>query len=348
MNTARSAVVCDQSESEGALHQDVVVPASKSQAGQIAPSDNLWVVVLAGGQGTRLRNFIRHVLGSEKPKQFCRIVGSRSMIRHTWDRAALLVDPSRIVTVITAGQEAHLEEEARNGVPGTILVQPSNRDTAPGLLLPLLWIAGRDPAARVAVFPSDHFVWEEARFTRHVRNAAITATHQDRLVLLGAEADGPEPGYGWIAPGPPVASVSPAAVYTVRRFWEKPDRRTAARLLACGYLWNTFVIAGGLETFLRLAAVHVPEVLLPLGAEAWRGADMAFRPSALRRIYNQIPPTNLSQRLLAQCAEDLLVLAARDVYWSDWGDPHRVMRTLHRFNRRPQWLPAYARVMANT
>ena len=151
---------------------------------------------------------------------------------------------------------------------------------------------------------------------------------------------------GWIAPGPPVASPSEAEVYAVRRFWEKPDRRTAARLFACGYLWNTFVMAGGLATFLRLAATHLPEILSPLRMEVGEAEDKAFHPSALRRVYDWLPATNFSDRLLARSTADLLVLAARDVYWSDWGDPHRVVRTLQRFDRRPAWLPTYARELA--
>jgi mannose-1-phosphate guanylyltransferase len=44
-------------------------------------------------------------------------------------------------------------------MPGTVLVQPANRETAPGLFLPLLWIARRDPEATVVVFPADHFIF---------------------------------------------------------------------------------------------------------------------------------------------------------------------------------------------
>jgi mannose-1-phosphate guanylyltransferase len=95
-------------------------------------------VVLAGGRGTRLQQFIRHITGSDRPKQFCRIVGTRSMLRHTWDRARRIAAPDRILTVITAGQEAYLQDEPSGSVPGSVLVQPANKDTAPGLLLPLL------------------------------------------------------------------------------------------------------------------------------------------------------------------------------------------------------------------
>ncbi|MBI2564182.1 MAG: NTP transferase domain-containing protein, partial [candidate division NC10 bacterium] len=177
------------------------VPA-ESGLGVRGPRGDRWVVVLAGGDRTRLRAFTRETLGTERPKQFCRIIGTRSMLRHTWDRAAQVVDPARIVTIITAGQERYLDEEAREGVPGTVLVQPENKETAAGLLLPLLWIARRNPAASAAVFPSDHFIWMEERFARSVRTALAAAEYwPHRLTLLGVEAEGLEMGYGWIAPG---------------------------------------------------------------------------------------------------------------------------------------------------
>jgi mannose-1-phosphate guanylyltransferase len=306
-----------------------------------AADGNLWVVVPAGGAGTRLQAFIRHALQSERPKQFCRILGSRSMLRHTWDRALQLVPAERIVTVVTAGQERYLADERRRGIPGTLLVQPENRETGPGLLLPLLWIARQDPRATVAVFPADHFIWEEVRFVGYVRRALEAASLLDRLILLGVEADGPETGYGWIRPAGPIAAGPFAEFHGVEGFVEKPDPATAARVYAEGCLWNTFVLAGHLRTFLRLAETGMPEVLEAL-APVVEDLHPRATPSALGPAYRAMPSVNFSKAVLARHPEDLLTLAARNVYWSDWGDPERILHTLSLFDRRPHWLPRYA------
>jgi mannose-1-phosphate guanylyltransferase len=293
-----------------------------------------------------LQAFTRDVLGTERPKQFCRIIGTRSMLRHTWDRALRMVPPERIVTIITAGQEHYLEDEARQGVPGVVLVQPENKETAPGLLLPLLWIARRNPVATVAVFPADHFIWEEDRFEAHMRAAVSAAARlRRRLILLGVEADSPETGYGWIAPGDPAATPSGGEVYLVRRFWEKPDRPTAAHLLAQGHLWNTFILVGGVDTFLALVRAAVPEVFRPLRAIASCLGTPA-EPAALALAYQHLRATNLSQALLARHPEALMVQVARGISWCDWGDPERILRSLRRIDRRPAWLPVYARIRA--
>lgn len=308
-----------------------------------AAGSSVWVVVLAGGQGTRLQQFIRQILGSDLPKQFCRIIGTRSMLRHTWDRALQMVPSDRIVTVITAGQEPHLAEERRRGVPGTILVQPANRETAPGLFLPLLWIARRDPGATVVVFPADHFIRDEPHFLRHVWGA-IRASDRipDRIVLLGVEAEGPERSYGWIVPSRRVDDDSGSELYAVRRFWEKPDRRAAHRLFAKGCLWNTLVIVGRLATFLDLGERIAPQAFVPLYAVA-HCLGTPEEADALARAYQQCPSTNLSRALLMECPKSLLVLAARGVYWSDWGAPERIVRTLRQLNKYPEWLLAYTR-----
>ncbi|HSB72054.1 MAG TPA: sugar phosphate nucleotidyltransferase [Candidatus Methylomirabilis sp.] len=307
-----------------------------------------WVVVLAGGQGIRLQAFIRQCLGSDRPKQFCRIIGSRSMLRHTWDRAAQVVSPGRIVTIITAGQEPYLEEEWRHGAPGTVLVQPANKETAPGLLLPLLWIDRQDPEATVVVYPSDHFIWQEDRFTGDVRGALAAAAHlPDRLILLGVEADDPKPGYGWIAPAEPIQAAGGGELYAERRFWEKPNRPTAAQLSASGCFWNTLVLIGQLGAFLRLAARCIPEVLSPL-RRIIPHVDTPTAAAALAGVYRRLRPTDLSRVILGRCPEALLLQPLRGVYWSDRGHPDRILRTLRRFDRRPTWLPVYAPASTRT
>ncbi len=42
-----------------------------------------WGILLAGGEGTRMRPLIRSWIGENRPKQYCTFVGSRSMFQHT-------------------------------------------------------------------------------------------------------------------------------------------------------------------------------------------------------------------------------------------------------------------------
>ncbi len=307
------------------------------------PADSVWIVVLAGGQGRRLQTFIHDILGDNRPKQFCRIIGHRSMLRHTWDRALRLVPANRVVTVITAGQEGFLAGEASQGIPGRVLVQPANRETGPGLLLPLLWIAHRDPEAKVAVFPADHFIWEESRFLAHVAEAVgIGCRCPDRLVLLGMEPEGPETSYGWIEPGSLFEAAPPhREVYAVANFWEKPDGDLARHLQQEGCFWNSFVMAGAAEAFLRMARVRHPNLVATL-QEASRWIDTSAEREAFAAAYRRLRPMNFSRDILEPGRDGLMVQAVRGITWSDWGEPDRILQTIRQFDRRPKWLPARA------
>src|SRR5262245_25150138 len=153
-------------------------------------SGHLWSIVLAGGEGKRLRPLIDRIHPDGRPKQFAVLLGSRSLLRHTIDRVELAIPRERTVVVATRSHETFLETEFTGAPSPEVLVQPLDRGTAAGILLPVQWIAGQDPAATVAVFPSDHFVADDAAFMRHVlRLAGLAAQDLERIFLVGARPD---------------------------------------------------------------------------------------------------------------------------------------------------------------
>jgi hypothetical protein len=139
-----------------------------------------------------------------------------------------------------------------------VLAQPENRGTAAGVLLPAHWISWRDPEATVAVFPSDHFVLEEATFMEHVAGVAEWIDrHPHRLCLLGIQPSGPETEYGWIERGEPLDEARTGSISHVRRFWEKPSEVTAQACLTRRALWNTLVMVAKVATLVDAGYQHV-------------------------------------------------------------------------------------------
>lgn len=61
---------------EGLAHTSTLWYDDQSRPRVSGPRGDLWIVVLAGGEGTRLQSFTQQVLGTERPKQFCRIIGT--------------------------------------------------------------------------------------------------------------------------------------------------------------------------------------------------------------------------------------------------------------------------------
>jgi mannose-1-phosphate guanylyltransferase len=301
-------------------------------------SSHLWGVVLAGGEGVRLQALARRVCGDDRPKQYVPVLGDRTLLRQTLDRVALGIPSVRTAVVTLRSHAPYFAEHWAGPNPPHLLVQPADRGTAAGILFPLRWIARQDPGATVAVFPSDHFVSEPATFMAHVAQiAAWVEEHPDRLVLLGAQATGPEVEYGWIELGRPLDSTDDRRVWEVRRFWEKPSGDMARICLEAGCLWNTLVLVGKAATFLRAGRAAVPEVDGRLArAELFLGTDE--EAWALHQAYALMPKANFSRAILEPCPPFLAVAAMPRVVWSDLGTPRRVFEILEREPARPSWL----------
>ena len=143
-------------------------------------------IVLAGGEGTRLRSFVRQLRGDFLPKQYVRFVGTRSMLEHTFHRAERLVPAESLFTVVSRRHLNHPEVrwQLASRPRGTVVVQPENKETGPGILLPLMNVYKRLPNSTVVIFPSDHFILEEKHFMDQLE-LACQAVEQNSSWLAG-------------------------------------------------------------------------------------------------------------------------------------------------------------------
>jgi len=301
-------------------------------------SSTIWPIVLAGGEGRRMQSFILSWLGEERPKQYCAFVGRRSMLGHTWDRARAMAEPDQVVTILGRGHLRFLAGMVQSP-PGTVIEQPADRGTAPGVFLPAALVAAQDPSATVLVMPSDHFIHPKAGFTALARTACEQAARQPgRLVMLGATPTRPETDFGWILPDP---SPHVLPLRPVGAFEEKPDRARAEQFLASGGLWNTMVFAVRVETLWRLGQQLLPDMMRPFDAlvrelrQLLAARSISGIPRAVHRAYRQMPDADFSRDLVQRCPEAALVLPLGNVEWSDWGRPERVTESLRRLGKRP-------------
>lgn len=298
-------------------------------------SDQLWSIILAGGEGSRMSAFVHRWLGRPTPKQYCAFVGTRSMFQHTLDRASRLTPPDRMVTVVARSHRHDALAQWGDLRGGTILFQPANRDTAAGLFLPLTYIRARAPEATVVLYPSDHFVYPEDRFLDAVRRTVrVAESRTDRVVMLGVAPDRLELDYGWIQPGRPLESRDGEPVQSVRSFLEKPSAAQADAALRAGALWNTLVLAAKVDALWKLGWQCLPDMMRrfeQLG-QAIGGPE---ETRLLNAMYHDLPMHNLSSDLLQRVPDHLAVIELTGVLWSDWGKPERIAETLRRIDRRP-------------
>jgi mannose-1-phosphate guanylyltransferase len=305
------------------------------------PRGQLWAIVLAAGEGTRLAALTRNVHGRDVPKQFASLCGGETFLQKTLQRIGPLVRSDRTVVVV-ADNQIDLARDQLAFFPGVeIVCQPRNRGTAAGVLLPLLHVLARDPDARVLVFPSDHYFRRESAFVAAARRAVRAAEEMPGgVALLGAAAETAATDLGWIVPGRACAPAA-AGARQVEYFVEKPAPDRAADLLQRGSLWNTLVIAARGRALWDLARLHVPEVadqLTPYAAGIGRPDSRAL----LQRIYDHLPTADLSRNIL-QAASGLTVVPMLDAGWSDCGTPERLFQALHGTDHLPRLLAQVSR-----
>jgi mannose-1-phosphate guanylyltransferase len=304
----------------------------------IAPvPEHIWGIILAGGNGERVRTLTSRWKGRHVPKQYCAFVGSRTMLQHTLDRAGLLIKPERQKILIARAHRREAFAQLPEHWHGSVIIQPENRDTLPGILLPLTYVYKQDAKATVMVFPSDHFIHPNKKFAQVVAGAAAAAEDlPDRLLLIGAPADSPEPDYGWVLPGSIVWRSGTRTVYAVKRFLEKPLRAGAAEAMAHGGLWNTLIIAVKAHTLWRLGWNYFPEIMKLF--ELLRDSiGSPYEREVLESIYAVMPSENFSTGLLTRAAHRIGVLPMNGILWSDWGKEKRIVGTLLTIGKKPNF-----------
>jgi len=293
-------------------------------------------IVLAAGDGKRLQPFVRQLRGDALPKQYVNVMGNHSMLEHTFRRAEKLISRERLFTVVSKDHLSHSvpRRQLATRASGTVVVQPANKETGPGLLLPLTHLHKRYSDSTVVIFPSDHFAMEADLFMSHVEMACqVVERDPSSLVLLGMEPDNPEPEYGYILPGGEVEvdNAAPFSVRKVLRFVEKPQTQIAQELILGGGLWNTMVMVFKAKTLLELVRRVAP--ILHLSFERIGNAvGSRCEREVVEEVYQCLEAVNFSRGLLEPITREpccsLLVMTVRGVIWSDWGSEQRIVRVL--------------------
>jgi len=299
-----------------------------------ASSMNRWGIVLSGGNGTRLQEWVYRRRADYLPKQYVNFIGKRSMLEHTLHRGEKLIPAAKLLTVIAKGhlQFNEVNRQISSRPPESVIVQPENKDTVPGILLPLMHLHKRNPDAVVTILPSDHFVLQENRFMNHVERAfRIAETDNARMVLLGTEPHEPDPEYGYILYGGTTDNPNIEGGRTVEMFVEKPRPDAARLMMTKGALWNTLVLIAACKTLLQVIKRAVPGLYAPFETiqEAIGTPD---EQRVTERVYQALPRINFSKGVLEvlpfEHRRALCVLPVRGVTWNDWGTADHLSSSL--------------------
>lgn len=221
-----------------------------------------WAVVLAGGVGSRFWP----VSTPSRPKQLLPLVTEAPMLRDTLARLAPLAPPERTLVLTNAGLADAVRTLAPEIPADQVIAEPRPAGTAAALAWAAHEVARRaGPTAVMVCVHADWAIGDVPGYQATLAQAARIAAATPALLTVGIVPTRPETGYGYIQPG---AAADPAvpALRRVARFVEKPDRATAARFVAEGFLWNSGIFVWQAGAFLDEVRAHCDEVAPALAA----------------------------------------------------------------------------------
>ena len=284
-----------------------------------------WTLALAGGDGARLSEYVERRFGQRIPKQYCALLGTRSMLQHTLERLNQLASPSRTLAVIGTHHGDFAYRQLR-GLCDHVFRQPASRDTGVALYVALAIIKRYTPHAIVTITPTDHYVAPAATYIDRVRAAQrVAARLRDQVIILGVSPTEPDPELGYLSLGERITEIP--QVRRLAGFVEKPTVARAQALSAAGALWNTMVTCGSVDALWEVGRAAEPQLLdildsfVPL-------VGTADEDDAIEYIYRAYLPVSFSRDILERAPARLCAMELEGVEWSDWGRPERIENVL--------------------
>lgn len=185
-------------------------------------------VIMAGGSGTRLWPISR----SSHPKQFISLQGKSTMLQDTLNRIRNLTKSDPIIICNEKHRFFVAEQLRQIDRPGTILLEPFARNTAPAIALAALYEKKQDTV--LLVLPADHVIQDESGFRKAIQKA-LPLAEDGKLVTFGIAPTEPHTGYGYIEAGEEMIDG-----FKVNSFREKPNIKEAEDFIRDGnYFWNS-------------------------------------------------------------------------------------------------------------
>ncbi len=168
------------------------------------------------------------------------------------------------------------DQAAEIGLTDTrVVVEPSQRDTAPAVLAAALLLeAAGHGEEMMLVVPSDHVIGDVAAF-HAVVEAGLAAAEDGFLVTFGIAPDRPVTAYGYLELSAEPQGQTPVPL---KSFREKPDAATVAEMIAAGnFLWNAGIFLFRVRDIIASYTSHAPDLVPACRTAVKEGAeDLTF------------------------------------------------------------------------
>jgi len=281
-----------------------------SQELKIMEKENNYIVILAGGGGTRLWPKSR----KSQPKQFLKLISSQTLFQETVNRVKSAFPFSHIFVVTNKESVAEIIKEVPSIFEKNILVEPTSKNTTAAAGLAAAYIIQENPDAIITTLAADHYIKENSKFLKVISISQEAAGRGSFIVTIGVRPTHPHTGLGYIHTGKEDFFVDKTPIFNVKEFKEKPDSETAAKYFESGcFFWNANINSYKASTMLEAIEKYLP----PL-SEALELVRKGSSESAIRKAWERFPPEPIDTAILEKAKNVLMVTG--EFSWFDVGD----------------------------
>jgi mannose-1-phosphate guanylyltransferase len=273
-------------------------------------TDNKFVVIMAGGTGTRLWP----VSTNQKPKQFHDLLGvGKSLLQMTYERFLQNFSAENIYIVTNKDYEDLVKEQIPEMGEDQLLLEPNKRNTAPCVAYAAYKIYKKNPDAVMVIAPADHLILKEGVFHHSLSVALDSASKENQLITLGMHPNRPETGYGYIQYIP-----DSAAVKKVKTFTEKPELELAKKFIDSGdFVWNAGIFIWSAKSIIEAFEKNLPD-LAEIFADGEEHYFTHNEKLFVNTAYTQCVNMSIDIGIMEK-ADNVFVLLT-EIGWSDLGN----------------------------
>jgi mannose-1-phosphate guanylyltransferase len=274
--------------------------------------DHTYCIIMAGGKGERFWPLSTELA----PKPFLNIVGGKSLIKLTVERASRIV-PSERVFIVLGREHLDIAKKQLGDLPEeNFIVEPEGRDTAPCIGYSAIFVLNKDKDALMIVLPADQYVPDMDSFADVILEGVRCAAEGDYFVTIGIKPSRPETGYGYIHAYEKFDSAEDSTCFKVNRYVEKPDLKKAMEYLEEGnYYWNGGIFVWRADAVMKGIEKHMPDLFS--GLMQISDAYKVNQKEEAELIFKSLPRKSIDYGLMEK-AENVLMIPSRFA-WDDVG-----------------------------
>jgi mannose-1-phosphate guanylyltransferase len=275
--------------------------------------DNLYVVIIAGGVGSRLWPKSRKSL----PKQFFHLNGAKSLAHMTYKRLSGFIPDNRIFIVAPDYYKKLIKQELPNLPAENYILEPSKQGTTAANALSAMIIHQRNPDAIVHFLVADDYIMDNQRFQK-TSAFASHAAEDGSVVVFGVEPHYPSTGFGYIKVGKKLKANGKIKIFQVDKFIEKPNEVTARRYLRSSkYFWHGSGFATQTKTIIKtlLKDRLYGRTLKKIQKEISKGNSL--KSDKISKLYKQLVDKPIEYTFLEKISSVKMVNLEKT--WSDVG-----------------------------